>query len=483
MGQSQRFEGICDHSSKAAPGLLFFSIPSKSKEAKDFLDVALLKGATGVVAPSDIVLEKRSVFSHITFFGVKDARLALTKMAAAMYKQTPAFMAAVTGTNGKTSISQFSTQLWNALGQKSAALGTLGVTGVDIKPLPEGSLLTTPEPMTLYPLIDKLAKSGVQNMALEASSHGLDQRRLDGLSFQAAVFSSFSPEHLDYHGDMHTYWLAKTRLFRQLVADEGTAILYTDLENPHELREICKRKNLNVWRYGTDEAADARITNIQDTEDGQRVSMLLLGEQKTFDLPVKGHFQALNALAAVLLVHASGFPIDQILEHIKNLSFVPGRLQFAGKTPNGARIYIDYAHTPDALRTVLKDLRAISTRQVGVVFGCGGQRDPFKRPLMGQVAHELADFCVITDDNPRFEDPQKIREEIQKEAPKAHMVAGRAVAIEQAIHMLKRGDVLLIAGKGHETYQLVRGQVVPLDDLRVVQKCLASISSVRKAGA
>ncbi|MGB0919283.1 MAG: UDP-N-acetylmuramoyl-L-alanyl-D-glutamate--2,6-diaminopimelate ligase [Holosporaceae bacterium] len=473
-GQTTLFEGLTDHSSHARPGLIFFALPSSKRGAEGFIDLALHKGATAIVAPEAVVLKKRLVFSHITFFGVKEIRYSLSKISGALHPERPSFMAAVTGTNGKTSIANLALQLWQHLGKKAASLGTLGLQGVDVE-APQSSL-TTMEPLAFYPLLSAIAKKGISHCVLEASSHGLDQRRLDDIAFHAGVFSSFSRDHLDYHGNMRTYWLSKARLFKELVVENGIAILNDNLSYPYELAEACRRRNLRMWFYGFDKG-DFRIKDLKVTPRGQEVLATCFGKEISFAVPLIGRFQAANVMAAILLVHASGVDIADILKVTPLLKSTPGRLEYVGASPKGGHVYLDYAHTPDALEIMLQHMRPHTKKRLFVLFGCGGDRDKGKRSLMGAVATTYADEVIVTDDNPRYEDPSEIRQNILKGAQGAREIAERADAILTAVSELEKDDVLVIAGKGHETLQWIGSHSVPFSDQQVALRAIKQLQS------
>ena len=473
-GQTTRFEGLTDHSSHARPGLIFFALPSAKRGEEGFIDLALHKGATGIVALESVVLQKYRVFSHITFFGVQDIRHSLSKISGALHPERPSFMAAVTGTNGKTSVVNFTHQILQHCGKQSSALGTLGLSGA--KTQLKLSNLTTPEPLTLYPLLDDLKKQGKTHCVLEASSHALDQHRLDDIVFNVGVFTSFSRDHIDYHGNMRTYWLAKARLFKDLVVEEGIAILSNNLSYPHEIAEACRRRRLKTWLYGFKEG-DFYIKNINPTPKGQDVEAVFFKKSIAFSVPLVGQFQVENVMAAMLVAYASGVDLDAILKVVPCLKPAHGRLEHIGQSPKGGHIYLDYAHTPDALEVMLKDLRAHTKKRLCVLFGCGGDRDKGKRSMMGAVATQHADHVIITDDNPRYEDPADIRQDILKGCDKAVEIEDRADAIITAVEMLEHNDVLVIAGKGHETMQYVGSRSMPFSDQQVVLKALKQLQS------
>jgi UDP-N-acetylmuramyl-tripeptide synthetase len=473
-GQTTSFHGVADHSSQAAPGMVFFALPSKRRGPEGFIELALHKGATAVVAPDSVVLKKQSTFSHITFFGVKDIRLALAETAKMLFPEAPEFLAAVTGTNGKTSIAQITQQLWALTNHSAISLGTLGLQGMNYDHLPPS--LTTPEPLDLYPLLDEAYHQGVTHCVLEASSHGLHQRRLDGLTFQVGCFSSFSQDHLDYHLNLRTYWLAKMRLFKELLKTGGTAIVNTSLPYPYDVSEACKKKNLTCWTYGLEEG-DVKVKNVQHTREGQNVEAIFFDQSVSFFLPLQGRFQLENVLASILIVHASGVPLSDILAQIEHLKAVQGRLEYVGTTPKGGHVYVDYAHTPDALKVVLDSLRPQTQGNLWLVFGCGGDRDTGKRTQMGEIAAKGADHVIVTDDNPRLEDPEKIRGDVLKGVPQAQSIAERSEAITTAIQKLDKDDTLLIAGKGHERFQIIGTRHLPFNDKHIALKVIRQLKA------
>ena len=491
-GQVTAFDGISDHTSTAKTGVLFFACPGRQKSAEELTEIALIKGVSGIVTTHDVAMEKRAIFSHITFFGVKSVPHAVAQMSRYLYVNQPAFAAAVTGTNGKTSIAHFTRQLWQLLGVRAASIGTLGVMGEQLK-IPASLLtsLTTPSAMHLYPLLDALAHDGVKACVLETSSIGLDARRADAMHLNVGVFSSFSQDHLDFHGSMRAYWLSKTRLFKELIAKDGTAILHTSLPYPHEAIEACSRRNLTIWHYGEQETADVVINRVTYTpregntgcaQIGQTLEVSFFGREHTFWVPIVGSIHAHNLVAAILTVHASGHAIAEVLEVVAHVTQPEGRLTCVGSTPKGSKVFVDFAHTPDALKTVLRDVRKQGAKKIGVVFGCGGQRDPDKREPMGQIAAQHADFVIITDDNPRHENPEAIHKAILKGAPKARVIPSRAEAITAGMQKLGRDDVLLIAGKGHEAMQYIGDDAIPFSDIRFVQKVLSEMNTQATPG-
>ncbi|TAN61997.1 MAG: UDP-N-acetylmuramoyl-L-alanyl-D-glutamate--2,6-diaminopimelate ligase, partial [Magnetospirillum sp.] len=387
-------------------------------------------------------------------------RSRLAQLAAAFYNSQPATMVAVTGTNGKTSTAMFYRRIMETLGVRAAAIGTLGIIaeGWD-----NAGGLTTPDPVALHADLARLAAFGVTHACLEASSHGLDQYRLDGVRLTAAAFTNLTRDHLDYHGDMDVYAGAKLRLFTELLPKGSTAVVNMDSDAAPLLAAACARRGLRVIGYGK-AAAELRLVQARATPSGQELRLEVLGRAVTVTLPVAGLFQAYNALAALGLVLAGGADADRALAALAHLDGVPGRLQKVAERANGAAIYVDYAHTPDALETVLTALKPHAARRLVAVFGCGGDRDPGKRPQMGAIACRLADAMIVTDDNPRSEDPDTIRSAVLGACCGAIEIADRREAIRTAVAGLQKGDLLVIAGKGHETGQIVGDAVLPFDD-------------------
>jgi len=394
-------------------------------------------------------------------------RLAL--LAARFYARRPRTVVAVTGTNGKTSVVHFVREIWTAIGLAAASLGTLGVvTATDKCP---GSL-TTPDPVALHHDLAGLASKGIEQVAIEASSHGLHQCRLDGLPVTAAGFTNLTRDHLDYHGDMSRYRAAKDRLFTTLLVPDGSAVLNADSSEFARLAALCRKKGHRVIAYGADPVADLRLLSRERKGNSQVLHLDIFGQRQRLVLPLAGAFQAMNALAALGLVIATGGREAVAIEALAYLTGVPGRLQFVAEGKDGGGIVVDYAHTPDALVTVLATLRPHAPGRLIALFGCGGDRDAGKRPLMGRAAARLADRVYVTDDNPRTEEPAEIRRAILAAAPQAIEIAERRRAIAVAIADSRPGDLLVIAGKGHETGQIIGDETHPFDDAAIVREIL-----------
>ena len=387
--------------------------------------------------------------------------------AGAFWGHQPTVCVAVTGTNGKTSVATFCRQIFQRLGHRSASMGTLGVTisdpvTGDQQITPPG--LTTPDAADVAELMAKVAAMGVTHMALEASSHGIDQRRLDGVQLKAAGFLNLTQDHLDYHGDMVRYGRAKMRLFETLLPRGGTAVLNADSDGFEGFAAAAVMAGQTVLSVG-EQGQGLRLVERTLLPNGQRLTVRAGGQDHIVNLPLAGAFQAANALAAAGLCIAAGEDVAATLAALEHLKGAAGRLQLVGSKASGGEVYVDYAHTPDGLQTVLEALRPHTSGRLIVVFGAGGDRDRTKRPLMGEIATRLADVAIVTDDNPRSEEPASIRAAILAAAPGALEVGDRHLAIQQAIGLLGQGDVLVIAGKGHEQGQTIAGVVHPFDDV------------------
>jgi UDP-N-acetylmuramoyl-L-alanyl-D-glutamate--2,6-diaminopimelate ligase len=395
----------------------------------------------------------------------------LAFLAARFYGRQPRTVVAVTGTNGKTSVVHFVREIWTAIGLASASLGTLGLVTAAEK---RSGALTTPDPVALHHDLATLAAKGIEHVAIEASSHGLQQCRLDGLVVTAAGFTNLTRDHLDYHRDMARYRAAKYRLFSTLLAQGGVAVLNADSGEFFRLARLCREKGHRVLAYGTNPAADLRILAHEPKGSGQILVVDICGERRRVVMPLAGDFQAMNALAALGLVIMTGGPAVAAADALANLTCVPGRLQFVAEDLDGGGIVVDYAHTPDALGTILTTLRPHARGRLTVLFGCGGDRDAGKRPLMGRIASCLADQVYVTDDNPRNEAPAEIRGAILAAAPRAIEIPDRGRAIAVAIANTRPGDLLVIAGKGHETGQIIGRETYPFDDAAVVREIIES---------
>ncbi len=450
--------GLTADSRAVRPGFLFAALPGTQSDGRRYIADAVASGARAILASEGAECPDEMV----AVLTSPDPRRALARMAAAFYTRQPETMVAVTGTNGKTSVASFTQQIWEKLGHSAASLGTLGLK------LPDGTTrpsLTTPDPLALHADLAELAHQGVTHAAMEASSHGLDQRRLDGVQLRAAGFTNLSRDHLDYHGTLEAYLDAKARLFSELLPDDGIAVLNADAP---EFARLSKEARGKVVGYGR-AAAELRISDAVPTADGIALDLVAFGTPHRLILPLVGAFQAWNVLCAAGLAIASGSDPAQVAQALPSLSGVLGRMQRAGRLSSGAAVYIDYAHTPDGLENVLRAARPHADRRLVALIGCGGDRDRGKRPIMGDIATRLADTVIVTDDNPRSENPADIRAEIMVAAPGATEIGDRAEAIRHGIGLLSGGDILIVAGKGHETGQTVGDRTLPFDDLLVAR--------------
>ena len=461
--------GLTADSRLVQPGFLFAALQGAATDGRRFASEAVAKGAVAVLTDDAIALAlDDAAQDRVAIIVDPNPHRRLALLASRFYPRRPATIAAVTGTNGKTSVAHFTREIWQALGHKSASLGTLGwVVGAERHP----GALTTPDPVALHRMLSDLAGRGVDCAAIEASSHGLAQYRLDGLEFAAAAFTNLTRDHLDYHGDMAAYRSAKQRLFTDLLAAGGGAVINADSPEFSRLAPLVAARGHKIIAYGESAAADLRLVGRTPRHDGQRVTLSLFGMLQAVELKLIGDFQAMNVLAALGLAIATGSDVGKAAAALEALTTVPGRMQLVGER-NGAAIFVDYAHTPDALATVLAAARPHAAGRLVVVFGAGGDRDPGKRPLMGQACAAAADILYVTDDNPRGEEPAAIRRAILAAAPHAVEIGDRRSAIHAAIEALEPGDVLVIAGKGHESGQIVGREILPFDDAVVAAEVI-----------
>lgn len=455
--------GITADSREVKAGDVFVALAGSRADGTRFAADAASKGAVAIVSegarPADLP-------ASTPYIQVRDARALLARGAARLFSHQPETVVAVTGTNGKTSVASFTRQIWMSLGKQAASLGTLGVT------TPRGEIkgsLTTPDPVALHRLIDRLAGEGVTHLALEASSHGLDQRRLDGVKFAAGGFTNLTRDHLDYHKTLEAYRAAKLRLFDTLLGDGAAAVVNADSAEAGIIAAIAEKRRLHFFSVGKN-GRDLRLVESKRDGFSEIITVRAGGKDRRVKFPLVGDFQISNGLVAAGLAIATGADAARTLAALEKLKGATGRLDRVGDK-NGAPIFVDYAHTPDALANALDSLRPYAKRLV-VAFGCGGDRDPGKRPLMGEIAVRRADRVFVTDDNPRSEDPATIRRAILATAPGAIEIGNRAEAIQTAIAELAPGDVLLIAGKGHETGQIVGDRTLPFSDHAEVRAAL-----------
>lgn len=448
--------GLTQDSRAVEPGFLFAAFKGEKSNGCDFIPAALEKGASVVLAP-----EGTASVEGAELVTSANPRKEFARLVSEFYPDQPETIVAVTGTNGKTSIVNFVEQIWNALGYNATSIGTL-----------QGGM-TTSDPVTLHKNMTKLKADGVTHLAMEASSHGLHQYRLDGTRIKAAGFTNLSRDHLDYHANMDEYLAAKSRLFTDVLAGGGISILNADAPE----YEVLKAKiQGEIWTYGR--AGDQlQILSIAPTPNGQSCKLKILNDTYRLDINLVGEFQILNALCALGLVLAQGgVDKEKAIQSLESLNGAQGRLQLVSGHPSGAAIYVDYAHTPDALENVLRALRPHTENRLICLFGCGGDRDTGKRPEMGKAAATFADQVIVTDDNPRSEDPASIRSSILAAAPSSLEIGDRRGAIHQTIKTLTTGDILVIAGKGHEQGQVFASETLPFDDVAEAEMALKKLN-------
>src|SRR5437667_10216350 len=459
--------GLAVDSRAVSPGDLFFALTGHKTDGARFIDSAVSSGAVAVAAD-----RPPQAGSRVPFVVTPNPRRALALAAAKFFPRQPQTIAAVTGTSGKTSVAAFTRQIWQDLGHTSASIGTIGL--VSPKRTVYGSL-TTPDPIALHRQLDEIAGEGVTHLAFEASSHGLDQYRLDGVRIAAGGFTNLTRDHMDYHPDVAHYLNAKLRLFRDLVVAGGAAVISADHDCSQEVIDAARAGKLRVIAVGRKADGNEGIRLVEAEIDGfaQKLALEHRGRKLTIKLPLVGEFQIENALVAAGLAIGTGSDVEKVFASLERLEGAKGRLERVGER-NGAPIFVDYAHKPDALAKALQALRPYAKRKLVVVFGAGGDRDAGKRPLMGAIAAENADHVIVTDDNPRSENPDTIRAAILAAAKGAKDIGDRAEAIRAGIAVLQPGDALLIAGKGHETGQIVGDKVLPFSDHGAVAAALAA---------
>lgn len=466
--QDCSISGVTADSRMVTQSFLFAAMPGVDYDGRAFIAEAIEKGATVILSTLDTVLPDDAPDS-VQLINSDDVRADYARIAARFYDVMPPYIAAVTGTNGKTSVADFTRQIWKHQGFIAASIGTLGVRS-DLLQTPGG--LTTPDPVKLHMSMSQVAHTGVTHCALEASSHGLHQKRLEGAAISAAAFTNLTRDHLDYHASEDCYYQAKVRLFSELLMDGGFAAVNIDDEYGEQLVKVLSDRQVQLVTVGRNEKADVVIENVEAVKDGLRLEIQLKGEVITYVLPLMGYFQAENAVLAAVLASSADLSLKSCLKSMEHLEGVSGRMQHIGSTQSGGAVYVDFAHTPDGLETVLKAASDHATGSLDVVFGCGGNRDKGKRPIMGEIARKLATRVYVTDDNPRFEDAAEIRQGIMVACPDAYEIADRGQAIKKAIHALDEGDILILAGKGHEEGQIIDDEKIMFSDIHTAHKIL-----------
>ncbi|WP_373505398.1 UDP-N-acetylmuramoyl-L-alanyl-D-glutamate--2,6-diaminopimelate ligase [Aestuariivirga sp.] len=454
--------GLTSDSRAVKPGFVFAALPGSSVDGSKFIPQAIATGAVAVLAGEGADV------SGVPLLAVRNPRLVFARMAARFFGRQPDLIVAVTGTSGKTSVASFVREIWTSIGFRAASLGTVGIVS------PAGTLElehTTPDPVSLQQAVAMLADDQVDHLALEASSHGLDQFRLDGLRISAGAFTNLSHDHLDYHPTVEAYFNAKMRLFEDLLQPGSAAVINADSDHGAEVVACCRARGLDLLTVGR-KGETLRIIDVEREGFGQRLDTEVRGHRYRVQLPLVGDFQASNALVAAGLVIGTGGDEAQVMHALESLKGAKGRLELAGRSRIGAPVFVDYSHKPDALDNAIRSLRPYTKGKLHVVFGCGGDRDRTKRPIMGAIATRLADRVYVTDDNPRTEDPASIRAAIMSEAPGAIEIGNRAEAIRAAVDALEAGDVLMVAGKGHEEGQKIGKTVLPFSDHEAVKAAI-----------
>ena len=454
-------KGLTADSRRVEPGMLFAAIPGTALDGRDFISQAVEKGASAILAPL-------GTKAAVPVMESKEPRLDYAKLAAQLYPGQPDTLVAITGTNGKSSTVEFLRQIWARAGHKAACFGTLGITtSKGVEPLKH----TTPDAVALHRTLSDLAGQGITHAAMEASSHGLKQYRMHAVELTAAGFSNLTQDHFDYHPDFQDYFSSKAKLFTELLPEGASAVINTSDEYGERMAELAKARGQDVLEVGW-AGAHIRIDEIMPRAGSQDLTLVIHGKRYGIRLPLAGEFQSLNAVQALGLAMVTGVELNDALMALELLSGVPGRLEAVGETPDGAPVYVDFAHTEDGLEKLIRSIRPHTMGKIVVVFGCGGDRDPLKRPKMGAVASRLADSVIVTDDNPRTEDAASIRKEVMAGAPDASEIGDRRAAIREGLSRLGRGDCLVVAGKGHEQGQIVGDQTLPFSDQEEVRKAL-----------
>ncbi|MCG8270899.1 UDP-N-acetylmuramoyl-L-alanyl-D-glutamate--2,6-diaminopimelate ligase [Aquamicrobium sp. NLF2-7] len=460
--------GLSSDSRAIRPGMLFFALAGAKADGANFAADAASRGAIAVVAAKG----RTNGALSVPVIEVDDPRRALALAAAKFYGAQPQTMVAVTGTSGKTSVAAFTRQIWEHAGFAAASIGTTGVVAPGRN---EYGSLTTPDPVALHKLLAELAGEGVSHAAMEASSHGLDQHRLDGVRLAAAAFTNLGRDHMDYHPTVEDYHAAKLRLFRGLLPQGAPAVIFADDPWSQATIDAARAAGNHVLTVGR-KGDFLKLNRVEHERAKQRAEIVHDGDIYEIDLPLAGDFQIANALVSAGLAISTGTSGPAAMAALEKLKGAPGRLDLVGATTAGAPVYVDYAHKPDALENVLASVRPFTTGRVIVVFGCGGDRDRGKRPIMGEIATRLADVTIVTDDNPRTEVPADIRAAIMAAAPGAIEIGDRRKAIHEAVAMLRAGDTLIVAGKGHEEGQTVGAETLPFSDHDEVRMALKEVA-------
>ena len=454
-------EGLTADSRAVSRGFLFAALSGVNADGAQYIPQAEQRGAAAILA-------KPGATSSLPIIIDAEPRRRLAQMAARYYPRQPDMIAGVTGTNGKTSTARFASHLWALLGLHSGSIGTLGAESANYT---RALTHTTPDPVTMHETIDAMARAGVTHLAMEVSSHGIAQHRADAVHFRIAAFTNITQDHLDYHATFEEYFSAKGRLFSELLANNGLAVINMDGEGAEDIVSLARARGVATIQTGVN-GRDLRLLNCTPHLGGLALEVETHGKAYRVETPLIGAFQAENALLAAGIVIASGQPAHDVVQKLGEISGAPGRMQFVSEVSGGG-VFVDYAHSPDAVATALQAIRPHASGRVIAIIGAGGDRDKTKRPLMGAAANQFADITIVTDDNPRSEDPAAIRSAVMKGCPDALEIGDRAEAIAAGGAQLQDGDVLLIMGKGHETGQQVGDQLLPFDDANVALEVVA----------
>lgn len=458
-----RVTGLSVDSRHVKPGHVFAAMPGSVMDGRDFIPQAIANGAIAILSTPDAQTDGVPLISS------SDPRLDYARLAKRLYPGQPATVVAVTGTNGKSSTVEFLRQIWQYSGHSAACFGTLGVrTNTALLPMSH----TTPDALALHQTLDDLHAQGITHAAMEASSHGLDQRRMDAVALSAAGFTNLTQDHYDYHETPEAYFDAKARLFTELLPDRSPVVVMVDDDAGRDLFDTCQTLGFYARSIGWS-GRDIRIAEIMPRAASQTLTLIIDGERAVVELPLAAEFQALNAVTALALALTTAVPKAVALDALAHLTGVAGRLEMAGRRANGAPVFIDFAHTEDGLSKLLRSVRPHVEGKLHVVFGCGGDRDPDKRAKMGVAAARHADTVIVTDDNPRSEVPSDIRKAVMQGCPEATEIGDRRAAIAAGITRLEAGDCLVVAGKGHEQGQIVGDKIIPFNDVTVVQALLS----------
>ncbi|MBR1734034.1 MAG: UDP-N-acetylmuramoyl-L-alanyl-D-glutamate--2,6-diaminopimelate ligase [Alphaproteobacteria bacterium] len=469
-------KNICDDSRKVSDESLFIAINGNASDGKRYIDNAISKGAKYIIYNRENETEESYIENGIIFIPVKNTRYELAYIASRFFESNLQDAIAVTGTNGKSSTVDIIRQIWTYDKRNAISIGTLGIIQGDGTRTKLSGTLTSPNPIELHKILNSFSSSsskrhnfGKLSVAIEASSHGIDQHRLDCLSFSVCAFTNFTQDHLDYHKTMDNYWNAKSKLFSELASEKTFFVINSDDQQAESIKNISRKRKIRCIEYGYNANENGlKICDIKAEQTYQKVSLLFFGEKVSFILPLFGKFQVYNALCAAASCYLTGVKSENIFEALEHIHPINGRLELVTTLNRAKRIYIDYAHTPDALKNAILSLREHNPKRIITLFGCGGERDHQKRKIMGQIAENFSDIVIVTDDNPRNESPKEIRRMILDGCNKATEIDDRKKAIEKAIEMLNDGDSLLIAGKGHEDYQQIGNEFKHFSDKEII---------------